>query len=63
MFIEGIFGGTIYAPLSKLILGQTHKILYGRFLAKDITVHQFTKVYRVDYNPIVEQSYAVRRRR
>ena len=62
MFIEGAFGGTIYAPLSKLILGQTHKILYGRFFAKDITVHQFTKVYRVDYNPVVGQTYAVRRK-
>lgn len=34
MFIEGPFGGTIFAPLSKLILGQNTKVLYGRFLPK-----------------------------
>ncbi|MBR4916352.1 MAG: hypothetical protein IKZ45_04655 [Fibrobacter sp.] len=62
MYIEGFFGGTIYAPLSKLILGQVHKRLYGRFFAKDITVHQYTKMIRVDYNPIENPSYAIWRR-
>lgn len=62
MFIEGPFGGTIYAPLSKLVLGQDTKMIYGRFLAKDITVHQYSKVFRVDYNPVVDPSYAIRRR-
>ena len=60
MLIEGFFGGTIYAPLSELILGQVNKKIYGRFLAKDITVHQYAEVFRVDYDPISEQSYAIR---
>ena len=60
MYLGGSFGGTIYAPLSKLILGQEVKIIYGRFLAKDITVHQYSKVYRVDFDPIVSSSYVRR---
>lgn len=61
MYIEGVFGGTIYAPLSKVVLGQVNKMLYGRFFAKDITVHQYAKVFRVDYAPIASQTYAARR--
>lgn len=61
MFIEGSFGGTVYAPLSKLILGQVHKYIYGRFFAKDIEVHQYAKVFRVDFEPIIKPSYAMRR--
>lgn len=59
MFIEGPFGGTIYAPLSKLVLGQDVKSIYGRFFAKDITVHQYSMVFRVDYNPINEPLYVI----
>ena len=61
MFIEGPFGGTIFAPLSKLILGQNTKVLYGRFFAKDITVHQYTQIYRVDFDPIVKKTYVLGR--
>lgn len=60
MYMEGAFGGTIYAPLSKLVLGQDVKIIYGRFLARDITIHQYSKVFRVDYNPTVSLSYVRR---
>lgn len=60
MYMEGAFGGTIYAPLSKLVLGQDVKIIYGRFLAKDITIHQYSKVFRVDYNPTINSSYVRR---
>ena len=58
--IHFAFGGTIYAPLSKLVLGQDVKIIYGRFLAKDITIHQYSKVFRVDYDPTVSSSYVRR---
>lgn len=61
MFIEGAFGGTIYAPLSKLILGQVHKRLYGRFLAKDLIVHQYTQIFRVDNAPNISPLYVFRR--
>lgn len=60
MYMEGAFGGTIYAPLSKLVLGQDVKVIYGRFLAKDITIHQYSKVFRVDYDPTVSSSYVRR---
>lgn len=51
IYIEGDLCGTLYAPLAKIIIGQTKKIYYGRILAKDIVVHQRTKIFRVDFNP------------
>ena len=61
MYIEGDWAGTIYAPLSELILGQTSKIIYGRFLGKDVVVHQYAKVYRVDFSPIEDSGTLVLR--
>jgi hypothetical protein len=58
LFIEGPWGGTIYAPLSELILGQATKAVYGRFLGKKITVHQYTKVFRVDFLPNISLEVA-----
>ena len=58
LFIEGPWGGTIYAPLSELILGQATKAVYGRFLGKKITVHQYTKVFRVDFVPNISLEVA-----
>lgn len=52
MFVEGEWAGTIHALRAHLVLGQTVKVLYGRFLGKMVTVHQNTDVYRVDFNPI-----------
>lgn len=28
-----------------------NKTIYGRILARDVVVHQYAKVYRVDFNP------------
>ncbi len=50
--IEGDWAGTIHAARSDLVMGQTNKLMYGRFLAKNITIHQESKVYRIDFNPI-----------
>lgn len=60
-YAEGMWAGTIYAPKAKVILGQVTKNIYGRFLARDIIVHQFAKVYRVDFNPtdVVQVTYAL----
>lgn len=33
-------------------MGQANKRIYGRVLARDVVVHQYAEVYRVDYNPI-----------
>ena len=50
-YLEGMWAGTIYAPKAKVIMGQATKNIYGRVLARDVVVHQFAKVYRVDFNP------------
>ena len=51
-YIEGLWAGTIFAPKAKVIMGQVNKTIYGRILARDVVVHQYAKVYRVDFNPI-----------
>ena len=53
VFVEGDWAGTIHAAKAQLILGQTIKSIYGRFLGKSVIVHQNTDVYRVDFNPIL----------
>ena len=53
VIVEGYWAGTIYAARAPLILGQTVKNVYGRFLGYGVTVHQNTDVYRVDFNPIL----------
>ena len=52
VIVEGDWAGTIHAAKAQLILGQTVKNVYGRFLGNGVTVHQNTDVYRVDFNPI-----------
>lgn len=51
MAVEGMWTGTIFAPNADLILGQSSKKLYGRFLGKNITVHQYATVYHVKFEP------------
>ena len=43
-----------------LILGQSSKSLYGRFLGKNVTVHQYTQVYGIPFVP--EMNTAIARR-
>ena len=44
--------GTLIAPNAKLVLGQTqNKKMYGQFLGKGVTVHQYSKVFRVLFHP------------
>ena len=47
----GMWAGTIFAPNADLILGQSSKRLYGRFLGKNITVHQYATVHYVKFEP------------
>ncbi len=47
----GMWGGTIFAPNADLILGQSSKRLYGCFLGKNITVHQYATVHHVKFEP------------
>lgn len=50
--IEGDWAGTIHAARSSLVMGQTNKLMYGRFLARLVTIHQESTIYRVDFAPI-----------
>ncbi len=51
-FVHGAWAGTIIAPNAQLVLGQTqNKEIYGQFYGKSIVVHQYSKVYRVPFNP------------
>jgi hypothetical protein len=54
MIIEGEWAGTIFAPNADLILGQSSKTLYGRFLGNNITVHQYATIYNVNFNPTIQ---------
>ena len=51
-FVHGVWAGTLIAPNAKLVLGQTqNKKMYGQFLGKGVTVHQYSKIFRVLFNP------------
>jgi hypothetical protein len=54
--VAGLWRGTIVAPRAKLILGQgQYKVIYGQFLAKQIVVHQYSKiVYSIFNKPIIQ---------
>jgi hypothetical protein len=50
--VNGVWAGTIIAPHAELVLGQTeNKKFYGQFLGKGVTVHQYSKIFRVPFNP------------
>ncbi|WP_173475430.1 hypothetical protein [Fibrobacter succinogenes] len=51
MFVEGQWAGTILAPNADLVLGQSNKTLYGRFLGRNVDVHQYSSVYNVYFDP------------
>ena len=51
-FVHGVWAGTLIVPNAKLVLGQTqNKKLYGQFYGKGVTVHQYSKIFRVPFNP------------
>ncbi len=51
-FVHGVWAGTLIAPNAKLVLGQTqNKKIYGQFYGKGVTVHQYSKIFRVPFNP------------
>lgn len=62
MTVEGMWAGTIFAPNANLILGQSNKKLYGRFLGKDITVHQYATVYSVNFKPEITTKFVWRKK-
>lgn len=61
MIVEGMWAGTIFAPNADLILGQSKKSLYGRFLGKNVTVHQYAQVYGIPFSPEINTVIARRK--
>ena len=61
MTVEGMWAGTIFAPNADLVLGQSSKSLYGRFLGKNVIVHQYAQVYGIPFAP--EMNTAIARRK
>ena len=49
------------ASNADLVLGQSSKKLYRRFLGKNVTVHQYTQVYCIPFAP--EMNTAIARRK
>ena len=45
-----------------LVLGQSSKKLYGRFLGKNVIVHQYTQVYCIPFAPAMNTAIARRGR-
>lgn len=56
--VAGLWRGTIVAPNAKLILGQgQYKLIYGQFLAKQIVVHQHSKIVKQEFvKPVAQPS-------
>ncbi len=53
IFFDTNWSGTIIAPNAKIVLGQTHKKnLYGQFFAREIVIHQYSKLTNVPFEPI-----------
>ena len=51
MYIEGQWAGTIFAPNADLVLGQASKTIYGRFVGKNVDIHQYSTIYAIAYHP------------
>ncbi|MBO7414906.1 MAG: hypothetical protein J6U20_14825 [Fibrobacter sp.] len=52
MYVENMVAGSIVAPYSDVIVAQSRKLFYGKIFANKITVHQYAKIYHVDFSPI-----------
>lgn len=52
IYMDRLPAANIIAPNSTIVLGQSHKVFYGTVYAENITVHQYTKLYHVDFAPI-----------
>ena len=52
MYIDNMVAGNIIAPNAEVIIAQSRKVFYGKIYADKISVHQYAKLYHVDFNPI-----------
>ena len=52
MYIDNMVAGNIIAPNAEVIIAQSRKVFYGKIYANKISVHQYAKLYHVDFSPI-----------
>ena len=52
LYIDNMMAGNIVAPYSEVVIAQSRKLFYGTIFADKISVHQYAKLYHVDFNPI-----------
>ena len=52
LYIDNVMAGNIVAPYSEVVIAQSKKLFYGTIFADKISVHQYAKLYHVDFNPI-----------
>lgn len=52
MYMDSEWHGFIYAPYSKVIMGQAAnaKKIYGQIFGREVVVHQKSSVYHVSYD-------------
>lgn len=53
MYIDNVVAGSIVAPYSHVIIAQSKKVFYGKVFAEKISVHQYAKIYHVDFDPVL----------
>lgn len=53
MYIDNMVAGSIVTQHSDVVLAQSRKLYYGKIYAEKISVHQYAKLYHVDFNPIL----------
>ncbi|MFA6870571.1 MAG: hypothetical protein WCQ63_06300 [Methanomethylophilus sp.] len=53
-YIDTKWYGSIYAPNGDVVLAQTQesKTFYGSVIARNLTVHQYSEIFSVPFNPI-----------
>jgi len=56
--IAGEWAGSLIAPYAKIVLGQGEKskYVYGQFLGNGITVHQYSTIFYVLFNPLTKEN-------
>ncbi|WP_297947492.1 hypothetical protein [uncultured Fibrobacter sp.] len=52
LYIDNVMAGNIVAPYSEVVIAQSKKLFYGMIFADKISVHQYAKIYHVDFDPI-----------
>ena len=52
MYIDNMVAGNIVAPYSEVVIAQSRKLFYGTIVAKNISVHQYARIYHVEFNPV-----------